>query len=549
MIANKNFSLTNKLTTYNYPCTGEPFQPDPLVLIHGWGSSSDTWHSILPELRKHLHVIALDLPGFGNNDYDEQHINFLDQRLLVTSYVDAIMRVIPTNSSLMGWSLGGAIATAMIGQYPSKLSNLITIATNPCFLRKEEWSNGMSNKLFTNFFELFKNDPSACLRNFNYLQCSGDLEEKKLSKFLKLSETKNFSSFDDLSKNNKHLLWLSALKLLGEIDNRQILASLELPSLHFFGQNDQLVNAQVADEITRLNSSHEVKVYEQKSHLLHISSAKEISSNTIDFLKENRFFLNKKKIALSFSSAATTYESVSRLQRQTGKKLLDMLPEEIKPINIVDLGCGTGYCIKSIRKKNSASKIIGLDLAEGMLKIAKSKIDYSDIWVCGDAENIPLSDNSIDIIFSNLTFQWCNQTKRLSKEIGRVLKPGGKLFFTSLGKNTLCELKKSWMKVDNYIHVNRFLDPDTLREIFFNQGIYFESYEVCNYHLKYNELSQLTRELKKLGAHNLNSGQKKVMTSKKNIRNLINAYDKYRDSDGNLTATWQVVYGVGTLGA
>jgi len=226
-----------------------------------------------------------------------------------------------------------------------------------------------------------------------------------------------------------------------------------------------------------------------------------------------------------------------------------MMPNQITSNTIIDLGCGTGCFVKSIQNKNSYSKIIGLDLAEGMLKMAKSQYDYTGVWLCGDAENIPLANNSVDIIFSNLTFQWCSQTATLAKEIARILKPGGKLLFTTLGENTLYELKTSWMKVDSYVHVNKFLDTYIWKKAFINEGIVFEDFQVCEYILKYGDVRDLMYELKKLWAHNLNSGQKKTMTNKKNIRNLINAYDQYRDPKGNLPATWQVIFGVGVLGA
>jgi malonyl-CoA O-methyltransferase len=105
------------------------------------------------------------------------------------------------------------------------------------------------------------------------------------------------------------------------------------------------------------------------------------------------------------------------------------------------------------------------------------------------------------------------------------------------------------MKVDSYVHVNKFLDADIWKMAFVNEGIQFENFQVCDYILQYGDLSDLMYELKKLGAHNINSGQKKTMTNKKNIRNLINAYDQYRDPKGNLPVTWQVIFGIGVLGA
>jgi len=546
-----NFMLTiNKLATYSYPCTEKPIQLEPLVLIHGWGSDSDTWNLLLIELRKNFNILAIDLPGFGKSDFFKQDISKPKIFPSVDNYIDAILDVIPDNSCLMGWSLGGALATSLLGRQPSRFSSLITIATNPCFIKNIDWNFGMPNKTFNKFYSLFKQDPSVCLKNFYALQRCGDIEEKKLSKLSKISEIEKISYFSNLAQTKeRHFSWLSGLKLLAEIDNRDALRSLEMPSLHIFGKNDQLVDVRVANETKALNPLQQIKIYKQKSHVLHRSITKQISSSVVTFLQENRYFLNKKKIAYSFSNAAKSYNSASRLQRHTGARLLKMLPDQLTPGTIVDLGCGTGFFMKSLHEKYVASKIIGLDLAEGMLKIVKSEIKYYDVLLCGDAEKIPLADNSVDIIFANLSFQWCGQLALLAREISRIIKPGGRLAFTSLGRDTLCELKTSWMEVDSYVHVNKFLDSEEWKIAFIQEGFNFHNYEVEDYKLTYRDLSHLMEELKDLGAHNLNAGQKKAITSRSDILTLINAYSKFRDSQGQLPATWQVIYGAGVLDA
>ena len=547
-LENNPIFTVNKLATYSYPCTGQPIQNEPLVLIHGWGSDSNTWNLILLELRKNLNILAIDLPGFGKSYTFKQDIGKSKYFPPLESYIDAILEVIPDHSSLMGWSLGGALATCLLGREPSRFSSLIAIATNPCFIKNMDWNFGMSNKNFNDFYSLFKKNPSVCLKNFYALQRCGDIEETNLSKLLKVSEAERITYFTDLVQaKERHFSWLSGLNLLAEIDNRDVLRSLEMPSLHIFGENDQLVDARVANKIKELNPLQQIKIYKQKSHVLHTSITKEVSSVVVKFLQENRYFLNKKKIAYSFSNAAKSYNSASRLQCHAGERLLKMLPGHIPSANIVDLGCGTGFFMKSLHNKYVASKIIGLDLAEGMLKIAKSEIKYHDLLLCADSENIPLADNSIDIIFANLSFQWCGDLALLARETARIMKPGGRLAFTSLGRNTLCELKTSWMEVDNYVHVNKFLDSEEWKIAFIQEGFNFDNYEVDDYKLTYRDLSHLMAELKDLGAHNLNAGQKKVATSRSDILTLIDAYSKFKDSQGKLPATWQVIYGAGIL--
>ena len=287
---------------------------------------------------------------------------------------------------------------------------------------------------------------------------------------------------------------------------------------------------------------------------------------------DERYHLDKQRVAKSFSRAAKSYDSVARLQRQVGQNLLNFLPDDLFsnnlstnnacPNQILDLGCGTGYFIaplasKYLLGKHRDSELMGLDLAQGMLvqavgayaKKASTNMEqnFSASWLCGDAESLPLADNSVDLIFSNLAFQWCEQLSVLAAEITRVLKPGGTLAFTSLGSKTLCELRESWAEVDDYVHVNHFIPADNWQQEFSQAGLDIQHFDVDYCQLDYRDLRHLTDELKGLGAHNVNSGQNKGLTGPEQIRALIQAYEKYRNTDGQLPATWEVIYGVATL--
>ena len=127
------------------------------------------------------------------------------------------------------------------------------------------------------------------------------------------------------------------------------------------------------------------------------------------------------------------------------------------------------------------------------------------------------------------------------------MKPGGQLAFSSLGDTTLCELKKSWAEVDDYVHVNHFLDAGDWQDAFSHAGMNLTHFDVEQCELNYRDLRHLMDELKGLGAHNLNAGQKRSLTGREQIRTLIQAYEKFRNSQGQLPATWEVIYGVATL--
>lgn len=252
---------------------------------------------------------------------------------------------------------------------------------------------------------------------------------------------------------------------------------------------------------------------------------------------------DKKRVADSFSRAACTYDSVAELQRDVGHELLKRLPEATPDV-VMDLGSGTGYFTPFLKQRYPQAFTISLDLAEGMLHYSREQRPLDDtVWLCGDAESLPLADNSVDLIFTSLAIQWCEQTDKLFAEIARVLKPAGRFIFSTLGPDTLHELRTAWADVDDQIHVNRFIDWEELRKDLpdlLHVDSFETEYRVC----RYTRLRELTNELKGIGAHNMNAGQPSGLTGRARVRAFTAAYEAQRHADGYLPATYHVYYGV-----
>jgi malonyl-CoA O-methyltransferase len=180
-----------------------------------------------------------------------------------------------------------------------------------------------------------------------------------------------------------------------------------------------------------------------------------------------------------------------------------------------------------------------------MLQFSRShRILQSAYWICADAESIPVTDNSIDVIFSSLAIQWCENVDALFGEVFRVLKPGGKFVFSTLGPNTLCELRQAWRVVDNYVHVNHFLPEDVMRRAITGAGLSIQAWQEKAIVLQYQKLTDLTRELKGLGAHNINAGRPEGLMGKQRIKAFRHAYEEQRDHQDKLPVSYQLWYAV-----
>jgi malonyl-CoA O-methyltransferase len=209
---------------------------------------------------------------------------------------------------------------------------------------------------------------------------------------------------------------------------------------------------------------------------------------------------------------------------------------------VLDLGCGTGYFRAGLATRFVGATYIGLDLAPGMVEYARGRAADAGLWLVGDAEALPLAPGSVDLAFSSLAIQWCQRPELFFTELARVLKPDGRCLFTTLGPETLRELRLSWAAVDQRQHVNKFLPPgDLLTAAAGVRGIdlTLESERYC---MHYRRVADLLAELKALGAHNMNRDRPAGLTSRRALQGMVQAYEAWR-AEGLLPATYDVIFG------
>lgn len=515
-----------------YPCDGKKSSALPLVLLHGWGNDSRVWDLLVPHLIHHLDVVVLDLPGFGKSPPCQTWQQTLE----------ALVEVLPERFYLMGWSLGGMLAVQFAHRHPQRVEKLITLASNLSFVSRSGWRSAMPASVFDDFYQGFVSNPSASLTQFCGLQAKGDSSERALVRWFRGNSAEIFP-----------LPWLWGLDWLKQLDNRETLAALSVKSLHLFGQNDCLVPSAAASKVNALSKNSTAKILGDVGHAPHISRPELVAANVLEFLSlapslskpvaANPHQLQKQLIAESFSRAAAGYDAVADLQRMAGNHLMMQIPQDSQPADIADMGCGTGHFTGELAARFPQARCVGVDLSQGMLDYAASH--HSQIssinWVCSDAEKLCMEDDHFDLVYSNFAFQWCQELTDLMAEQWRVLKPGGYLVFTTVGPQTLSQLRSAWQQADSYVHVNQFLPVEDVRSALKLQG--FEiTYWRREIHTRYHQqLNGLTGELKAIGAHNLNKGRNTGLTGRQQIAKMKSAYESFRTAKG-LPADWELVY-------
>lgn len=252
--------------------------------------------------------------------------------------------------------------------------------------------------------------------------------------------------------------------------------------------------------------------------------------------------LDKAKVQRSFAAAALSYDGLAELQRRVGIELLSRFPLNSQSGVLLDIGCGTGFLSHQLAVSIIDHHLIALDLALPMLQT--SRRNYPDMaaqYLCADAESLPLAAQSVAQIYSNLALQWAQDLEATFTGFKQVLKQDGRLTFATFGPSTLCELKSAWAEVDDYTHVNTFRSVDEIEGFLRAAGFRNICLDRVVYKSRYSSIQSLMRELKGIGAHNVNHGRNPKPTTRSKLQQMIDCYEAQMHDD-QVVASYEIIF-------
>lgn len=259
----------------------------------------------------------------------------------------------------------------------------------------------------------------------------------------------------------------------------------------------------------------------------------------------DEFYLDPRDVRRSFDAASRTYDQASSVHAEVRARLLERLEVvRIEPTLVVDLGAGTGFASRALSRRYSSAQVVALDCSLGMLQAARRQQGWLRRFgrLAADATALPLKESTVDLVFSNLMLQWCNEPHRVFTEIRRVLRPRGLFTFTTLGPDTLKELRHAWRQIDAHTHVNRFIDMHDLGDALVRSGFAEPVMDTERLTVTYADFDGLASDLKRSGSHNLNADRPRGLTGRRTLNALRAQLEPYRREE-RLPATLEVVYG------
>jgi malonyl-CoA O-methyltransferase len=265
----------------------------------------------------------------------------------------------------------------------------------------------------------------------------------------------------------------------------------------------------------------------------------------------NEFEIDKKQVRRAFSRAAQDYDAAAVLQREVCTRMLERLDYiKLQPSRVLDVGSGTGWGTRQLGERYPKAEITALDIAIGMLQTARGTSGWwkklfagkRESFLCADVEALPIASASVDMVWSNLALQWCNDLPATFVELQRVLRVEGMLMFSSFGVDTLQELRSAFHGVDGYSHLSRFADMHDVGDMLVAAGFADPVMEMERITLTYDDVRAVMQDLKSIGAHNATAGRAPGMMGKAAWQRVTENYEKLR-RDGKLPATFEIIYG------
>jgi len=264
-----------------------------------------------------------------------------------------------------------------------------------------------------------------------------------------------------------------------------------------------------------------------------------------------------------FDRRAKTFGDVAFLPREIAQRMQERLEYiKVQPQWIIDAGCGPGADLAALRSRYPQAAVLGLDLSSAMARQALGGSPAVSGWkrllprglrdavggvaggpaagvVQGDYANLPFAGAAFDLVWSNLALQWHATPDRVFPEWQRVLKVGGLLMFSTLGPDTLRELRTD----GNQAATLSFVDMHDFGDMLVASGFETPVMDAEILTVTYTTPEALLRDVRRWGGEPRQGMGPVGLGGRAAYARQLAALERQRGPDGTIPLTFEVIYG------
>lgn len=259
-----------------------------------------------------------------------------------------------------------------------------------------------------------------------------------------------------------------------------------------------------------------------------------------------------RKVAAAFHQKADEYDRHVLVQKRVVSQLVKSVPLHLErePQQILDVGTGTGALLESFQKKYPGATLTGVDIALNMCLKAQQKLGSKCHIVNGDAECLPFTSDSFDLVVSASVLQWVNNLSAALHEMHRVAKPGGHISLAFFCDGTLEEMQRSFRTAEGLCSTNsqvksrlhNFWSVDDIKSIVNNMDFEKAIISVETEVDWYDDLHSLLRSIKNIGAGSVSGSSSNGLGWRGILQEASRKYKECYGENGRIPATYKVAY-------
>ena len=242
-----------------------------------------------------------------------------------------------------------------------------------------------------------------------------------------------------------------------------------------------------------------------------------------------------------FERAAGSYPGAARIESEIGARMLERLDYvKIAPRRILDAGSGPPR--RALGGRYRGACVIALDFSLAMLRSGRRRLDFLRRFppqpVCGDFGRLPIAAAAVDLVWSNMALHWAADPLAAFGEFHRVLALEGLVMFSTLGPDTLSELRAAAGEA----RVHRFADMHDLGDMLVAAGFTAPVMDMERVTMLYADGEALLADLRASGQTCARADRPRGLSGRR-FRSALGERLAAQRRGGPLPVTFEVVYG------